>query len=56
MQHGVAPKLPQRNVELMVAELNAQRAKRGTYSRRQAQQSWDRHRTGRSCRSAVWSL
>lgn len=34
LQYGVAPKLPQRNVELMVAELNEQRAKKQAYSRR----------------------
>ena len=37
LQYGVAPKLPQRNVELMVAELNEQRAKKQAYSRRCAQ-------------------
>ena len=36
LQHGVAPKLPARNVELMVAELNQQRAKKQAYSRRHA--------------------
>ena len=34
LQYGVAPKLPERNVELMVAELNQQRAKKQAYSRR----------------------
>ena len=34
LQYGTAPKLDDRNVELMVAELNQQRNKRTAFSRR----------------------
>ena len=47
LQYGVAPKLPERNVELMVAELNQQRAKKQAYSRR---------RVSRSQTDAPWHL
>ena len=36
MLYGVAPTLPERNIELMVAELEAQRRRRADFSRRRA--------------------
>ena len=39
MLYGTAPALPERNIELMVAELNERKRKRDEFSRRRAARS-----------------